>query len=242
MKLQLSILFTMLIISGLSAQKSEAYAQHIKAAKAAYKTNDFKKSIKNYKKALKISQSDSNDVLQLGKAYVRLGKSKKATKWLTKAIAIDDEITCTKIKFDKQFDALKANEKCWAKIEQLCAENSKPTNTNPSTDRNPLLGKWTLKSIKYYPQDEIVIPQKDYWVEFTDTKINFNKEVNTCLTNYQLLGRDRLQIEAAVGCTKKCCDKDISDKLTYAQATSYTISDKKMTLKTPDRVFEFTKR
>lgn len=102
-------------------------------------------------------------------------------------------------------------------------------------------GRWELQSIKLTPQDEIIIPTKEYWIEMKDGQFNFNKETNTCRGQLELLKNNRIAIKSPFACTKMCCDKDISDQLTYGDVTNYTIKKNKLTLIAPDRKFELIK-
>ena len=102
--------------------------------------------------------------------------------------------------------------------------------------------KWELTAIKFYPRDEIIIPTKDYWVEFGEEgRLSFKKEANTCHTKYETSGRDKLTINNQIACTKMCCDGDISDKLNYQDVTEYEIKGDQLILTTKDRKFEFTR-
>jgi len=126
------------------------------------------------------------------------------------------------------------------------------TSSTSSTDKIPpadtmedmmnlLSGKWKLSAIKFFPQDEIIVPQKDYFVEFIDTRFHFNKEVNKCQAKYKISLPDNIQIAAEAGCTKMCCDKDISDELMYQNVSTFSVERNKLTLKGEGRKFEFTK-
>jgi len=118
-----------------------------------------------------------------------------------------------------------------------------PENTteNINADIAKLQGKWLLKAIKFYPQDEIIVPTKDYFLEFAERKINFNMEVNDCFTKYKILSPSKILIVDTMGCTKKCCDKDISDKLQYNTVNTYMLKNDKLTLQSDNKKFEFTR-
>lgn len=120
---------------------------------------------------------------------------------------------------------------------------------NSEVDVSPVLGKWELQAIKLSPQDEIIIPTKAYWVNFSmDTYeayqeeiFAFKKEANTCRSQFKLLKNKKIEIKAPFACTKMCCDRDISDQLTYGDVTNYSIQNNKLTLIAPNRKFEFIK-
>jgi len=129
---------------------------------------------------------------------------------------------------------------CGIKTPSTPVDKIPPANT--LEDAMKLLsGKWKLSAIKFFPQDEIIIPSKDYFVEFIDTKFHFNKEVNRCQTKFKISLPDKIQIEAEAGCTKMCCDKDISDELMYQEASTFMVEGNKLTLKGEGRKFEFIK-
>ncbi len=113
---------------------------------------------------------------------------------------------------------------------------------NPFTkEYQRLTGQWKLTAIKYFPQDEIVMPKKDYWVEFSQDKINYKLEVNTCFMGYKITGLGELKTGQA-GCTKMCCDKDISEKLRYSAVQTYEFKGDRLILSTDKEHFEFSRK
>lgn len=118
---------------------------------------------------------------------------------------------------------------------------SPSTSQKTTTDTTSFRGKWMLTAIKFYPQDEIIIPTKDYWIDVSETNFVFKKEANTCHTTWESLDRAGIKINPQIACTKMCCDGDISDKLTYEKVNQYELKKDKLVLTAPDRKFEFTK-
>ncbi len=111
---------------------------------------------------------------------------------------------------------------------------------NHKEAKKALNGKWMLQAIKFYPQTEIIEPKKEYWIEFDDKKFYFNKEVNDCHSFFRL-SEAGLEISSQIACTKKCCDKDISDELDYQNVKTFKLYTDKLVLETDKKKFEFVK-
>jgi hypothetical protein len=76
------------------------------------------------------------------------------------------------------------------------------TTLNGGTVLSPILGKWKLHHIRTDAKN--ITPKGDYYLEITESKVTFNKDVNTCQTDKFKLDANSISISNE--CTKKCCD------------------------------------
>ena len=110
-----------------------------------------------------------------------------------------------------------------------------------------LLGRWHLtKFIENMTGDEIIPPKAHedfvFYIEFGDSLVNFNLEINKCENVYKIIGEHQLKFLYYDECTKICCDQFFSTLLTYEQCTNYYLkSTDVLVLVCEDRIFYFAK-
>lgn len=110
-----------------------------------------------------------------------------------------------------------------------------------------LLGRWNLiKFIDNMTGDEIIPPKAHedfvFFIEFSDSLVNFNLEINKCENTYKIIGEHQIKFLYYDECTKICCDQYFSTLLTYEQCTHYYLkSNDVLVLVCEDRVFYFSR-
>lgn len=113
-----------------------------------------------------------------------------------------------------------------------------------------LIGEWTLFEV-IDNLTGLVVPithksdsvDFEYNLEFTDSLMKFNLEINKCESEY-IVSKDRqISFRYFSDCTEFCCDGEFSKLLTYDEATKYFIKeDRTLILVSEDRIFYFKKK
>lgn len=87
---------------------------------------------------------------------------------------------------------------------------------------------------------EIIYPEKSYFISFQNGAFNYSLEKNKCYGKYSPL-KGGVNIYDTGGCTKICCDGDISDKLSYRGKFEAKMTGGKLILKSEKRIYEFVR-
>jgi hypothetical protein len=100
--------------------------------------------------------------------------------------------------------------------------------------------KWKLKKVEIIETNQKIIPIKHYYISFEKDRYQYNLEKNTCGGKYSFINKDKINF-GSPGCTRVCCDGDISDFITYSGECKFQIENNILTLFYDRKIYKFEK-
>ena len=87
-----------------------------------------------------------------------------------------------------------------------------------------------------------------YYIEFIDTLVKYNLEVNKCENEFSVNKKREIEFKYFSTCTEFCCDDEFSGLLNYEECTKYFIKEPKtedakqtLVMISEERIFYFKK-
>ena len=98
--------------------------------------------------------------------------------------------------------------------------------------------KWELTKLVLKENNQIIIPTKYYFISFGNNRYQYSLEKNKCGGEYELLEKNKI-VFGSSGCTRVCCDGDISDHISYSGVFNFRKTGSSLILFNDKRYYEF---